>query len=66
MLCRDFFAINETTSNFFESTTPKQQARRKAAFKNLAIGGWPIFDEEFGKYPVLYLDFSVCNQVVIV
>ena len=62
----DFFASNETTSNFFESTTPKQQARRKVTFKNLAIGGYPRFDEEFGKYPVLYLDFSVCDQVLIV
>lgn len=66
----DFSVSNETTSNFFELTitNDSERNRRKATFKKLAIAGYPKFDDEFGKYPVLYVDFSVCDhwQVFIV
>ena len=51
-------------SDFFESASP-EQAERKAIFDKLAIAKHPAFESEFGKYPVLHVDFSVCDSVLI-
>ncbi|KAI9509991.1 hypothetical protein F5148DRAFT_1374784 [Russula earlei] len=45
---------------FFERDNPAAIKERKDLFLNndLAITRHPVFDEEFGKYPVLYVDLS--------
>jgi len=42
-----------------------EEARLKGLFKNLAIAGNVKFETKFGKYPVMYLDFSVCGSVLV-
>jgi len=46
---------------FFERTNPADKARRRQLFvKNrLVIAESPEFENEFGMYPVLYMDLSV-------
>jgi hypothetical protein len=55
-------------SDFFECTSSNEQAQQKDVFmKNeLTIVQDARFEMEFGKYPVLYVDFSVCELVIVV
>jgi len=50
---------------FFERRNPAEAKERKDLFlkNNLAITRDPRFNQEFGTYPVLYVDFSVSELV---
>jgi len=50
---------------FFERGNPAAVKERKDLFlnHNLAITHDPRFNQEFGTYPVLYVDFSVSELV---
>jgi hypothetical protein len=52
-------------STFFERVNPATLKERKELFLNndLAITHHPRFDQEFGIYPVLYVDLSVSEHI---
>lgn len=54
-----------TLELFFLNTHPVEQQHRKELFlKNkLAIAEDARFESEFGRYPVLYIDFSVSKYI---
>lgn len=53
-----------TFRTFFERTDPVEKMQRKELFTNndLAITHNASFEEEFGLYPVLYVDFSASES----
>jgi len=58
-------SFNETTRDFFKMTNPEEELQRKKLFKNLVIAKDKGFEAAFGKYPVMYLDFSVCDSALV-
>jgi len=46
---------------FFERTNPADQSRRRRLFveNKFAIAKSPMFENKFGRYPVIFLDLSV-------